>query len=36
MAQMLSYLKATGLRRGHLLNFGMKRMLIDGVRRVSN
>ena len=33
-AQLLSYLKATGLERGLLINFGEKR-LVDGVRRVS-
>jgi GxxExxY protein len=33
-AQLLSYLKATKLRRGLLINFGEKR-LVDGVRRVS-
>lgn len=34
-AQVLSYLKATGLKRGLIVNFGEKR-LIDGVKRVSN
>jgi len=33
-AQLLSYLKATGLKRGLLINFGEK-TLIDGVRRIS-
>jgi GxxExxY protein len=34
IAQILSYLKATQLRRGLLLNFGCARM-VDGVKRVS-
>lgn len=34
LAQVLSYLKATQLRRGPLLNFGCPRM-VDGVKRVS-
>ncbi len=33
-AQTLSYLKATGLKRGLLINFGEKR-LVDGVKRIS-
>jgi GxxExxY protein len=33
-AQLLSYLKATKLNRGLLINFGEKR-LVDGVRRIS-
>ena len=35
MAQILSYLKATALKRGLIINFGEKR-LVDGVRRISN
>jgi len=35
MAQILSYLKAAGLKRGLIMNFGEKR-LIDGIKRVSN
>jgi GxxExxY protein len=34
LAQVLSYLKATKLQRGLLLNFGCSRM-VDGVKRVS-
>lgn len=34
MAQALSYLKATGLKRASLINFGMSR-LVDGIKRVS-
>jgi GxxExxY protein len=34
LAQTLSYLKATNLRRGLIVNFGEKR-LIDGVKRVA-
>ena len=33
LAQTLSYLKATNLRRGLIVNFGEKR-LIDGIKRV--
>jgi GxxExxY protein len=33
-AQLLSYLKATGLKRGLLLNFGGKQM-VAGVKRIS-
>jgi GxxExxY protein len=33
-AQVLSYLKATGLKRALLINFG-ERKLIDGVKRIS-
>lgn len=35
MAQTLSYLKATGLKRALLLNFGEKK-LINGIKRISN
>jgi GxxExxY protein len=35
LAQILSYLKATGRKRGLIINFGEKR-LVDGIRRVSN
>ena len=34
MAQILSYLKASKLKRGLLMNFGEKR-LIDGIKRIS-
>lgn len=34
LAQTLSYLKATDLKRGLIINFGAKR-LIDGIKRVS-
>ena len=34
MAQTLSYLKATGLKRALLINFGEKR-LVDGIKRIS-
>jgi len=33
-AQLLSYLKATGLKRGLLLNFG-ETQLVKGVKRIS-
>jgi GxxExxY protein len=33
-AQILSYLKATGLKRGLLINFG-ERLLVNGIRRYS-
>jgi GxxExxY protein len=33
-AQVLSYLKSTGIKRALLINFGQKR-LVDGVKRVS-
>jgi len=34
ISQVLSYLKATGLKRGLIINFGMKR-LADGIKRIS-
>jgi len=34
LAQVLSYLKATGCKRGLIFNFGEKR-LVDGIKRVS-
>ena len=33
-AQLLSYLKATGLKRGLIINFGAK-MLVEGIKRIS-
>ncbi len=33
-AQLLSYLKITGLKRGLLINFGEQR-LVDGIKRIS-
>ena len=33
-AQILSYLRVTGLKRGLIINFGAK-MLIEGIKRVS-
>jgi GxxExxY protein len=33
-AQLLSYLKSTGLKRGLLINFGQQR-LVEGVKRLS-
>ena len=34
IAQVMSYLKATGLKRALLINFGMPR-LVDGIKRIS-
>jgi GxxExxY protein len=34
MAQVLSYLKATGMKRGLLVNFGEKQ-LVNGIKRIS-
>jgi GxxExxY protein len=34
IAQVLSYLKATGIKRGLIINFGQAR-LVDGVKRIS-
>ena len=34
VAQLMSYLKATGLKRGLLINFSKKK-LVDGVKRIS-
>ena len=34
IAQVLSYLKATGLKRALIINFGKSR-LVDGIKRVS-
>jgi len=35
MSQLISYLKATNLKRGLIINFNEKK-LIDGVKRISN
>jgi GxxExxY protein len=34
LAQVLSYLKATGLKRALLINFGLAK-LVDGIKRIS-
>jgi GxxExxY protein len=34
-AQVLSYLKSTGLKRALLINFGARK-LVDGIKRFSN
>lgn len=34
MAQVLSYLKATGMKRGLLINFG-EETLVKGIKRIS-
>ena len=34
LSQVLSYLKATGLKRALLINFGERR-LVDGIKRIS-
>ncbi len=34
VSQTISYLKAAGLKRGLIINFGAKR-LVDGVKRIS-
>lgn len=34
VAQLMSYLKATGLKRGLLINFNKKK-LVDGIKRIS-
>ena len=34
VSQIISYLKAAGLKRGLIINFGARR-LVDGVKRIS-